>query len=81
MKLIAIDREDNSVYQVIVNRHKLVSLLLNRFPEDYSSELDALEKIIDMEPEDVDAIIIGELHNQDSIDYEIKLFGEIEEVS
>ncbi|MBW3350714.1 hypothetical protein [Limosilactobacillus reuteri] len=81
MKLIAIDREDNSVYQVIVNRHKLVSLLLNRFPEDYSSELDALEKIIDMEPEDVDAIIIGELHNQDSIDYEIKLLGEIEEVA
>lgn len=27
MKLIAIDRDDNSVYQVIVNRYDLVSLL------------------------------------------------------
>ena len=81
MKLIAIDRDDNSVYQVIVNRYDLVSLLMERFPESYSSELDCLEEIIDMGPEDVDAIIIGELQNQDFIDYEIKLLGEIEEVA
>ena len=81
MKLIAIDRDDNSVYQVIVNRYDLVSLLMERFPESYSSELDCLEEIMDMEPEDVDAIIIGELENQDYIDYEIKLLGEIEEVA
>ena len=84
MKLIAIDRDDNSVYQVIVNRYDLVSLLMERFPESYSSELDCLEEIMDMGPEDVDAIIIGELHNQDfqdSIDYKIKLLGEIEEVA
>lgn len=37
MKLIAIDRDDNSVYQVIVNRYDLVSLLMERFPESYSS--------------------------------------------
>lgn len=81
MKLIAIDRDDNSIYQVIVNRYDLVSLLMKRFPEIYNSELDCLEKIMDMEPEDVDAIVIGELHNQgfqNSIDYEIKLLGEIE---
>lgn len=81
MKLIAIDRDDNSVYQVIVNRYDLVSLLMERFPEIYSSELDCLEKIMDMEPEDVDAIIIGELHSPYSINYEIKLLGEIEEVA
>ena len=80
MKLIAIDRDDNSVYQVIVSRYDLVPFLLERFPENYSSELDCLEKIMDMGPEDVDALIIGELHNQNEIDYEIKLLGEIEEV-
>lgn len=80
MKLIAIDRDDNSVYQVIVSRYDLVPLLMERFPESYSSELDCLEKIMDMGPEDVDALIIGELHNQNEIDYEIKLLGEIEEV-
>ncbi|MDP8002470.1 hypothetical protein RAM61_11785 [Enterococcus faecium] len=86
MKLIAIDRDDNSVYQVIVNRYDLVSLLMERFPESYSSELDCLEEIIDMGPEDmgpedVDALIIGELQNQDFIDYEIKLLGEIETIA
>lgn len=81
MKLIAIDRQDNSVYQVIVNRYDLVSLLMERFPNNYSSELNCLEEIMDMEPEDVDVIIIGELHNQDSFDYEIKLLGEIEDVA
>ena len=85
MKLIAIDRDDNSVYQVIVNRYDLVSLLMERFPESYSSELDCLEEIMDMGPEDVDAIVIGELQNQDYIDdyidYKIKLLGEIEEVA
>ncbi|WP_262349607.1 hypothetical protein [Limosilactobacillus fermentum] len=40
-----------------------------------------MEEIIDMGPEDVDATIIGELQNQDFIDYEIKLLGEIEEVA
>ena len=80
MKLIAIDRDDNSVYQVIVSRYDLVPLLMERFPESYSSELDCLEKIMDMGPEDIDALIIGELHNQNEIDYEIKLLGEIEEV-
>ena len=78
MKLIAIDRDDNSVYQVIVNRYDLVPFLLERFPESYSSELDVLEELLDMGPEDVDALIIGELHNQNEIDYEIKLLGEIE---
>lgn len=81
MKLIAIDRADNSVYQVIVNRYDLVSLLMERLPKSYSSELDCLEEIMDMEPEDVDALIIAELQNQNSIDYEIKLLGEIEEVA
>ena len=79
MKLIAIDRDDNSVYQVIVNRYDLVPFLLERFPESYSSELDVLEELLDMGPEDVDALIIGELHNQNEIDYEIKLLGEIED--
>ena len=81
MKLIAIDRQDNSVYQVTVNRYDLVSLLMERFPNNYSSELNCLEEIMDMEPEDVDALIIGELQNQDFIDYEIKLLGEIEDVA
>ena len=36
---------------------------------------------MDMEPEDVDALIIGELQNQDFIDYEMKLLGEIEDVA
>ena len=80
MKLIAIDRDDNSVYQVIVNRYDLVSLLMERFPESYSSELDCLEEIMNMGPEDVDALIIGELHSQNEIDYEIKLLGEIDEI-
>lgn len=79
MKLIAIDRQDNSIYQVIVNRYDLVSLLMERFPNNYSSELNCLEEIMDMEPEDVDAIIIGELQNQNYIYYEIKLLGEVEE--
>lgn len=79
MKLIAIDRDDRSVYQVIVSRYDLVSLLMECFPNNYSSELNCLEEIMDMEPEDVDAIIIGELHNQNEIDYEIKLLGEIED--
>ena len=81
MKLIAIDRQDNSVYQVTVNRYDLVSLLMERFPNNYSSELNCLEEIMDMEPEDVDALIIGELQNQDFIDYEMKLLGEIEDVA
>ena len=81
MKLIAIDRQDNSVYQVTVNRYDLVSLLMERFPNNYSSELNCLEEIMDMEPEDVDALIIGELQNQDFIDYEMKLLGEIEYVA
>ena len=81
MKLIAIDRDDRSVYQVIVSRYDLVPFILERFPESYSSELDCLEEIMDMGPEDVDAIIIGELQNQDFVDYEIKLLGEIEEVA
>ena len=81
MKLIAIDRQDNSVYQVTVNRYDLVSLLMERFPNNYSSELNWLEEIMDMEPEDVDALIIGELQNQDFIDYEMKLLGEIEDVA
>ena len=81
MKLIAIDRDDNSVYQVIVNRYDLVSLLMERFPNNYCSELNCLEEIMDMEPEDVDALIIGELHNQTEIDYEIKLLGEIETIA
>ena len=34
-----------------------------------------------MGPEDVDALIIGELQNQDFIDYEIKLLGEIETIA
>ena len=42
MKLIAIDRQDNSVYQVTVNRYDLVSLLMERFPNNYSSELNCL---------------------------------------
>ena len=81
MKLIAIDRQDNSVYQVTVNRYDLVSLLMERFPNNYSSESNCLEEIMDMEPEDVDALIIGELQNQDFIDYEMKLLGEIEDVA
>ena len=81
MKLIAIDRQDNSVYQVTVNRYDLVSLLMERFPNNYSSEFNCLEEIMDMEPEDVDALIIGELQNQDFIDYEMKLLGEIEDVA
>ena len=81
MKLIAIDRQDNSVYQVTVNRYDLVSLLMERFPNNYSTELNCLEEIMDMEPEDVDALIIGELQNQDFIDYEMKLLGEIEDVA
>ncbi|QLQ62012.1 hypothetical protein HHK02_01415 [Limosilactobacillus reuteri] len=81
MKLIAIDRDDRSVYQVIVSRYDLVPYLLERFPESYSSELDVLEKILNMNPEDVDDLIIGELHNQNEIDYEIKLLGEIETIA
>lgn len=81
MKLIAIDRDDRSVYQVIVSRYDLVAFLLERFPESYSSELDVLEELLDMGPEDVDALIIGELHNQTEIDYEIKLLGEIETIA
>lgn len=81
MKLIAIDRDDRSVYQVIVSRYDLVTYLLERFPESYSSELDVLEKILNMNPEDVDDLIIGELHNQNEIDYEIKLLGEIETIA
>lgn len=81
MKLIAIDRQDSSVYQVIVSRHDLVPFLLERFPEEYSCELDVLEEIMDMEPEDVDTLITGELHNQNFIDYEIKLLGEIETIA
>lgn len=36
MKLIAIEPNDNSVYQVIVNQDDLVSLLMERFPESYN---------------------------------------------
>lgn len=79
MKLVAIDCDDNSVYQVSVDRDALVFLLMERFPDNYSSELDCLAEIMDMEPEEVDAVIIGELQNQNAIDYKIKLLGEIEE--
>lgn len=85
MKLIAIDRDDKSVYQVIVNQHDLVILLQEAFPDTCGeeTELYVLKNIMDMEPEDVDGVIIGLLHNQgqQGIDYKINLLGEIEDIT
>lgn len=81
MKLIAIDRYDNSVYQVIVNRDDLLTLIQERCPDSYSSDFNCLEEIMEMEPEDVDTLVVGELQNQDYIDYEIKLLCKIEETA
>lgn len=85
MKLIAIDRDDKSVYQVIVNQHDLATLLQEEFPDTYGEETESyiLKNVMDMEPEDVDGVIIGLLHNQSQpgIDYKINLLGEIEDIA
>lgn len=77
IKLIGIDRDDESIYQVIVDRDELVNYLLGHFPKDYNSKTDVVDNLMDMDPEDVDSLVTDELHDQNEVDYEIKFLGEI----
>lgn len=77
MKLIGIDRDDGSIYQVIVDRDELVNYLLEHFPKDYDSKTAVVDNLMDMDPEDVDSLVTDELHDQNEVDYEIKFLGEV----
>ena len=77
MKLIGIDRDNGSIYQVIIDRDELVNYLLEHFPKDYDSKVAVVDSLMDMDPEDVDSLITDELHDQNEVDYEIKFLGEV----
>lgn len=77
MKLIGIDRDNGSIYQIIVDRDELVNYLLGHFPKDYDSKAAVVDNLMDMDPEDVDSLVTDELHDQNKVDYEIKFLGEI----
>lgn len=81
MILVGIDYDDNSVYQVTVKwRNLWKALEENNRIQKGDNRSKWYRKIVNMDPQEIDALVIGDLHNSSVKDYEIKLLGELQEV-
>lgn len=80
MLLLAHDTDDNSVYEISVNKDKLIQLLRTEFAETLGTKFDQeiLDYVKSMSPEDIDGAILGTLQNQKATEYKVKLIDEMD---
>lgn len=80
MLLLAHDTDDNSVYEISVNKDELIQLLRTEFAETLGTKFDQeiLDYVKSMSPEDIDGAILGTLQNQKATEYKVKLIDEID---
>lgn len=77
MNLLAHDADDGSLYKITVKKQELLDLLRTEYPDTLGddSNLELLEFIKSMTPEDIDGVILGTLQNQSKVNYSVKLIG------
>lgn len=80
MLLLAHDTDDNSVYEISVNKDELTQLLRTEFAETLGTKFDQeiLDYVKSMSPEDIDGAILGTLQNQKATEYKVKLIDEMD---
>lgn len=80
MLLLAHDTDDNSVYEISVNKDELIQLLRTEFAETLGTKFDQeiLDYVKSMSPEDIDGAILGTLQNQKATEYKVKLIDEMD---
>lgn len=80
MLLLAHDTDDNSVYEISVNKDELIQLLKTEFAETLGTKSDQeiLDYVKSMSPEDIDGAILGTLQNQKATEYKVKLTDEMD---
>lgn len=80
MLLLAHDTDDNSVYEISVNKDELIQLLRTEFAETLGTKFDQeiLDYVKSMSPEDIDGAILGTLQNQKATEYKVKLTDEMD---
>lgn len=80
MLLLAHDTDDNSVYEISVNKDELIQLLRTEFAETLGTKFDQeiLDYVKSMSPEDIDGAILGTLQDQKATEYKVKLIDEMD---